>query len=101
MSSKILELKLVKKILPIAGIVGVVSDIASPLVEFSNALPFSGLIDLLAGLLALSTLATSGYWFSIGKKKLSPDEDSAIPEIITACVVATGVFCFLHIFISV
>jgi H+/Cl- antiporter ClcA len=87
-------MKMAKKVAPLAGAAGVVSDIASPVVEFSNKLPFKGLVDVITALLAVASVSLAFYWFMFVKKKLKENEDSIIPEILTTCLIATLVFSF-------
>ncbi|MEO0336654.1 MAG: hypothetical protein AAF202_09670, partial [Pseudomonadota bacterium] len=94
MTETFLKMKMVKRITPIAGAFGVVSDVASPVVEFSNKLPFKGLVDVITAILAFATAALAVYWFMVVKKNLKENEDSMIPEILTTSIIATLVFSF-------
>ncbi|NQY99803.1 MAG: hypothetical protein HRT45_03935 [Bdellovibrionales bacterium] len=94
MPKALLQMKLVKKVAPITGAFGIVSDVASPVVEFSNKLPFKGLVDVLTALLAVASVSLAFYWFMVVKKRLKENEDSMIPEILTTCLIATLVFSF-------
>lgn len=83
-----------KKMIPLVSGMGVVTDVANPLVNLSEYPPLTGLTDLLTALLAIATLGMTIYWFSIGRKKLQDVDQPLFVKVFAYCIIATLVFGF-------